>query len=88
MSSGGVLVTFQHEISAGTPVELTIEWPAVLDGRVPLRLVAVGTVMRCEISRFAVGLERHHFRTTAGTHLAIDGWFGEDLHKTAKKASA
>jgi PilZ domain len=88
MSSGGVLVAFQHEISAGTPVELNIEWPAALDGRVPLRLVAVGRVVRCETASFAVGLERHHFRTTAGTHLASNAWFGEYPQQAVKKASA
>lgn len=88
MSSGGVLVAFQEEISAGTPVELNIEWPAVLDGRVPLRLVAVGTVVRCESARFAVGLERHQFRTTAGIHLASNAWFGEYPKQAVKKASA
>lgn len=88
MSSGGVLVAVQYEINPGTPVELNIEWPAVLDGRVRLRLVAVGTVVRCETASFAVGLERHHFRTTAGTHLATDGWFSAFLNKTVKRASA
>lgn len=88
MSSGGVLVAFQYGISAGTPVELNIEWPAVLDGRVRLRLVAVGTVVRSGISSFAVVLERHHFRTMAGTHLAAGGRFSPFLNKIVKRASA
>ena len=88
MSSGGVLVAFQHEISAGTPVELNIEWPAALDGRVPLRLVAVGTVVRCEIASFAVGLERHHFRTTGGTDLAAEESLARHSQASARKVAS
>ena len=43
MSSGGVLVASSHEISTGTGLELSIEWPFLLDGRVPLQLVASAT---------------------------------------------
>ena len=88
MSSSGVLVTYPHEISVGTRMELNIEWPSRLDGRIPLQLIAVGSVVRCETVSFAVGLERHYFRTTAGTHLASDGWFGEARRQTVRKASA
>ena len=62
ISSGGVLVMHQHEVNAGTTLELHIDWPTRLDGRIPLQLVAVGTVVRTELFKFAVGLERYHFR--------------------------
>src|SRR5579859_5083195 len=58
MSSGGVLVGYQHEISPGTRMELNIEWPSLLDGRVPLQLVMVGRVVRCETSGIALVLAR------------------------------
>jgi hypothetical protein len=67
MSSSGVLVTCQHEINAGTRMELDIEWPSLLDGRVPLQLITVGRVLRCETSGFAVVLGRHQFRTMRKT---------------------
>src|ERR1700675_2953972 len=54
MSSGGVLVAAQNEIGAGIAVELSIEWPFLLDGRVPLQLVAAGRVVRCDTSSFAL----------------------------------
>jgi hypothetical protein len=44
-------------------MELSIEWPPLLHGRVPLRFVTVGEVVRCDASSFAVMLERHQFRT-------------------------
>jgi len=71
MSSGGVLVSYQHEVRAGTLVELNIDWPPRLDGRVSLQLVAIGTVVRSELFGFAVGLERYHFRTAGRTAVPI-----------------
>jgi hypothetical protein len=64
ISSGGVLVASQNEIGAGIEVELSIEWPFLLDGRVPLQLVAAGKVVRCDTSSFALLLTRHQFRTS------------------------
>ena len=58
MSRSGVLVSSDHAISEGVRVELNIEWPSLLDGRVPLQVVTVGRVVRCEPSRFAVVLAR------------------------------
>jgi hypothetical protein len=63
LSSGGALVDCQHELSVGTELEVRLEWPSLLDGRVPLQLVAVGSVVRCGASSFAVCFRRHQFRT-------------------------
>ena len=76
ISSGGVLVAYQHEIGAGTQVELNIDWPTRLDGRVPLHLVAVGTVVRSELFSFAVDLERYHFRIAGRTDLPTEESYG------------
>jgi hypothetical protein len=72
MSSGGVLVATQQEISAGKGVELCIQWPFLLDGRVPLQLVAAGKVVRSDTSCFALLLKGHQFRTTRSAGL--NGW--------------
>ena len=71
MSRSGVLVSSEHGISEGVRVELSIEWPSLLDGRVPLQVVTVGRVVRCEPSSFAVVLARYQFRTTRKTSLPI-----------------
>ena len=47
MSSGGLLVSAQHEFSAGLKLEVNVEWPLLLNGRVPLQLVANGKIVRC-----------------------------------------
>ena len=71
MSRSGVLVSSEHGISEGVRVELSIEWPSLLDGRVPLQVVTVGRVVRCEPSSFAVVLARYQFKTTRKTSLPI-----------------
>ena len=63
LSSGGVLVASQRQMSVGSLVKLSIEWPFLLDGRTPLQLIAVGRVLRCGSSYFAATFERHEFRT-------------------------
>jgi hypothetical protein len=63
ISSGGVLVASQHQMDAGVLVELSIEWPALLDGRTPLQLMAFGRVLRRGDSHFVASVERHEFRT-------------------------
>jgi hypothetical protein len=71
MSRSGVLISSEQGISEGVRVELNIEWPSLLDGRVPLQVVTVGRVVRCEPSSFAVVLARYQFRTTRKTNLPI-----------------
>ena len=76
ISSSGVLVACQHEVSAGTQLEMNIDWPTRLDGRVPLQLVATGTVVRCELFGFAVGLGRYHFRIAGRIDPRTDESYG------------
>jgi hypothetical protein len=64
MSRSGVLISSEDTMSMGSQVELSIEWPSLLDGRVPLQVVTTGRVVRCEASSFAVVLTRYQFRTT------------------------
>jgi len=63
ISSGGVLVASQHQMSVGVLVELSIEWPLLLDGRTPLQLMAFGRVLRRGDCHFVASVERHEFRT-------------------------
>jgi hypothetical protein len=53
-------------------VELNIEWPSLLHGRVPLRFVTVGQVVRSDASSFAVMLARYQFRTAKKKVTPID----------------
>jgi hypothetical protein len=46
-------------------MEMSMEWPSLLDGRVPLQLFAVGRVLRRGSSYFAAAFERYEFRTVS-----------------------
>jgi hypothetical protein len=68
VGSGGVLVVSQHvvsyeEIGVGALVEMSMEWPSLLDGRIPMQLFAIGRVVRRGPFDFAASFERYEFRT-------------------------
>jgi hypothetical protein len=62
-SSNGVLLESETELKVGDPLELLIDWPAQLNGEVPLQLVTAGCVVRVQGNRCAVSVERYEFRT-------------------------
>ena len=63
MNRSGALVSAGHEVKVGKRMELSIEWPFLLYGRVPGHLVTEGEVVRCDTSSFAMTLTRCQFRT-------------------------
>jgi hypothetical protein len=65
IGSGGVLFTTEEQLPLGRTVELSVNWPARLDGTCPLKFVAVGRVIRAESEFAAVRIERYEFRTRA-----------------------
>jgi hypothetical protein len=83
MSSGGVLVASMLEVIEGTWIELAIE--CLLDGKVPLKLVTSGRVMRSQPFRFAVALQGHQFRTTSRKVMPIDTFRYNAREQTAKQ---
>ncbi len=78
MSSGGLLIAADQRTVLGAKIELNIEWPSLLDGMVPLQLVAVGKVVRCLESGFALSFTQYQFRTMSRKLQAApgDGWDG------------
>jgi hypothetical protein len=74
LSAGGVLIVSQDvashdEIGAGTRVEISIGWPALLEGRIPLQLFTIGQVVRRGPIDFAVTFHLYEFRTMRTTSL-------------------
>ncbi len=63
MSSSGVLFTSEHFLLPGKRVEVAISWPAQLNNRTALKLVARGRVVRCEDGRAALEIQQYEFRT-------------------------
>ena len=65
ISSSGVLFTSEHILLPGRRMELSISWPAQLDNKCALKLVARGRVVRFEQGRVAIEIQQYEFRTQA-----------------------
>jgi c-di-GMP-binding flagellar brake protein YcgR len=63
ISSSGVLFTTEDILLPGRRVELSINWPAQLDQKCALKLVARGRVVRFENGTAAIEILQHEFRT-------------------------
>ena len=69
MSSSGVLFTTEHLLIPGKRLELAISWPAQLNGKCALKLVAKGRVVRYEEGRAAIQIQQYEFRTKGSNGL-------------------
>lgn len=65
VSSRGVLFSADDSLPAGSPVELTMKWPILLEGVCPLKLVMRGRVVRSDWRGVAVRAKDHEFRVMA-----------------------
>ena len=63
MSSSGLSFTADRPLSIGQTLDLSIDWPVLLDGGVQLQLVTSGVVVRSAGAVTAIRIERHEFRT-------------------------
>ncbi len=54
----------------GRTVELSVNWPARLGGTCPLKFVAVGRVVRADLDKAVVKIERYEFKTRGTSGLA------------------
>lgn len=70
ISSSGVLFTADHMLLPGRRMELAISWPAQLNNKVALKLVARGRVVRFEGGRAAIEIQQYEFRTQSAASAA------------------
>jgi hypothetical protein len=63
IASGGLLFTTSSRLAVGRTVEVSVNWPALLDGSCPLKFIATGPVVRVEEDRAAMRIDRYEFRT-------------------------
>jgi hypothetical protein len=63
ISSGGVLVDTASSLPRGMEIELSIAWPASLNGVAALKLHVVGQTVRTQGNRTAIVIRRYEFRT-------------------------
>jgi hypothetical protein len=64
ISSGGVCFTTETLLASGTPIELSLAWPVLLNDLCPMKLTIYGCVVRSNGGGAAVAIERSEFRTT------------------------
>lgn len=63
ISSSGVLFTSEHVLLPGRRLELSISWPAQLNNKCALKLVARGRIVRFEDGHAAMEIQQYEFRT-------------------------
>ena len=65
ISSHEVGFTTKAPLNLGEKMEVTVNWPALIDQRCPMKLVIFGRVVKNDATSAAVAIERHEFRTRA-----------------------
>jgi c-di-GMP-binding flagellar brake protein YcgR len=63
ISSGGVSFTTENVLTMGMPVELSMNWPVLLNDSCPMKLMIYGCVVRAQDGGAVVAIERYEFRT-------------------------
>ena len=73
VSSSGFAFRSDVPLSPGCHLKMDVEWPAELDGRVPMKLVATGKVVRSDGLIVCVEIEKREFRTSGrkSSHPAV-----------------
>ena len=69
ISSGGVRFETVQRLRSGKRVEISVNWPAQLEGGCPLKFVAVGRVVRADDTHAAMHIEQYEFRTRRSKEL-------------------
>ena len=70
MSSSGVLFSTDQALLPGRRLEIAISWPAQLNAKVALKLVARGRVIWSQNGKVAVEMQQHEFRTQAASPIS------------------
>ena len=71
ISSGGVWWTTESILGVGLRVELSVNWPALINDVCPMKLVVYGRVVRSDAGGTALVIERHEFRTQGSAPLPL-----------------
>ena len=74
VSSGGVLFEPQDGLPTNGLIEVLMDWPFLLDGVCPLKLVVQGRVVRSNKQLAAVQILRHEFRTARSNRDSGDSF--------------
>ena len=67
MSSAGILFTTPKVLLPGRRMEISVSWPAQLNQKCALKLVARGRIVRYEDGVAAMEIQQYEFRTQAAS---------------------
>lgn len=70
ISSSGVLFSTSHVLLPGRRIELAISWPAQLNDKCALRLVARGRIVRFAEGIAAMEIQQYEFRTQSSNPIS------------------
>jgi len=65
LSSGGILFDARQSLPVGLDVELSINWPVLLNNVAAMQLVVSGRIVRATGTTVAIRMTQHEFRTLA-----------------------
>jgi hypothetical protein len=71
MSSSGVLFTSGQILRPGRRIELAISWPAQLNNKCALKLVARGRIVRFDNGLAAMEIQQYEFRTQSAPGVTV-----------------
>ncbi len=63
ISSSGIWFTTSAPLTVGMPIEISMNWPVLLNDSCPMKLMIYGCVVRADQAGAAVAIERYEFRT-------------------------
>jgi hypothetical protein len=63
LSSSGLSFPADRSLETGQKLDVSIDWPALLDGGVKLQLIVSGVVVRTAGTATALQIRRHEFKT-------------------------
>jgi hypothetical protein len=63
MSSTGLRFNADRPLQTGQRLDVSIDWPVLLDGGVQLQLIVSGVVVRSSGNETALRIQRHEFKT-------------------------
>ena len=63
LSSSGLRFLAQGHVEPGLRLDVSIDWPVLLDGRVQLQLIVTGVVVWSSGTEITLQIQRHDFRT-------------------------
>ena len=83
ISSGGVWFSTESMLTSGMPVELSMNWPVLLNDSCPMKLMIYGCVVRSNERGAAVAIERYEFRTQGSRAFQnLNNGIGNELRRS------